>query len=141
MSLIEDLSRDKRVLLFALFLAAALICLGAFGLKYGLDLQGGSYLQLKLQGAMVQVDADPESILEYQFANGSVERRGDSYIVTVPGRIDPTLPDNLGYMGAETAALANATKITIPAAPETIIINYLQKNLDADVKIVQFAPV
>jgi len=141
MSLIEDLSRDKRVLLFALFLAAALICLGAFGLKYGLDLQGGSYLQLKLQGAMVQVDADPESILEYQFSTNTVERHGDSYIVTVPGKIDPTLPDDLGYLGAETASLANATKITIPAAPETIIITYLQKNLDADVKIVQFAPV
>lgn len=141
MSLIEDLSKDKRVLLFALFLAAALICLGAFGLKYGLDLQGGSYLQLKLQGAMVQVDADPESILQYQFANSSVDRRGDSYIVTVPGKIDATLPTDVGYLGAETAALANATKITIPAAPETIIITYLQKNLDADVKIVQFAPV
>ena len=141
MSLIQDLSKDKRVLLFALFLAAALICLGAFGLKYGLDLQGGSYLQLKLQGAMVQVDADPESILEYQFSTNTVERHGDSYIVTVPGKIDPTLPDDLGYLGAETASLANATKITIPAAPETIIITYLQKNLDADVKIVQFAPV
>ena len=141
MSLIEELSRDKRVLLFALFLTLAIICIGAFGLKYGLDLQGGSYLQLKLQGAMAQVDVDPESILEYQFDTNSVERRGDSYIVTVPGNVDPTLPDDLGYMGAQMAPLANATKITIPAAPETIIINYLQKSLDADVKIVQFAPV
>ncbi|MGB3921589.1 preprotein translocase subunit SecD [Methanothrix sp.] len=141
MSLIEDLSRDKRVVLFALFLAAALICIGAFGLKYGLDLQGGSYLQLKLQGAMVQVDANPESILQYQFATNSVERRGDSYIVTVPGSVDPTLPSSLGYMSAEMAPLLNATKVTIPASPETIIINYLHKGLDADVKIVQFAPV
>lgn len=141
MSLIEDLSKDKKVLLFALFLAAALICVGAFGLKYGLDLQGGSYLQLKLQGAMVQVDANPESILQYQFATNTIERRGDSYIVTVPGSVNATLADDLGYLGAEIAALANATKITIPAAPETVIITYLQKNLDADVKIVQFAPV
>ena len=95
MSLIQDLSRDKRVLLFALFLAAALICLGAFGLKYGLDLQGGSYLQLKLQGGMAQVDADPESILQYQFDTNSVEKHGTSYIVTVPGKIDPTLPADL----------------------------------------------
>jgi len=141
MSLIEELSRDKRVLLFALFLALAIICIGAFGLKYGLDLQGGSYLQLKLQGAMAQVDVDPESILGYQFGTDSVERHGNSYIVTVPGSIDPTLPDDLGYLGAEIAPLANGTKVTIPAAPETVIINYLQKNLDADVKIVQFAPV
>lgn len=136
MSLIEEMARDKRVLLFALFLALAMICIGYFGLKYGLDLQGGSYLQLKLQGAMVQVDVNPESILGYQFNASSVERHGNSYIVTVPGSIDPTLPDDLGYLGAEIAPLANATKVTIPAAPETIIINYLQKSLDADVKIV-----
>jgi len=136
MSLIEEMARDKRVLLFALFLALAMICIGYFGLKYGLDLQGGSYLQLKLQGAMVQVDVNPESILGYQFNTSSVERHGNSYIVTVPGSIDPTLPDDLGYLGAEIAPLANATKVTIPAAPETIIINYLQKSLDADVKIV-----
>ena len=141
MSLIENLSRDKRVVLFALFLAAALICIGAFGLKYGLDLQGGSYLQLKLQGAMAQVAANPASILRYQFATNSVERRGDSYIVTVPGSVDPALPSSLGYMNAEMAPLLNATKVTIPASPETIIINYLHKGLDADVKIVQFAPV
>lgn len=141
MSLIEHLTKDKRVLLFALFLAFALISLGAFGLKYGLDLQGGSYLQLKLQGAMSQVDADPMSILEYQFNTSSIEKRGNSYIVTVPGSIDPTLPGGLGYLNAETAALSNATKITIPASPETIIITYLKKNLDADVKMVQFAPV
>lgn len=141
MSLIQDLYSDKRVLLFALFLALAIISIGAFGLKYGLDLQGGSYLQLKLQGSMAQVDVDPESILRYQFATNSVERHGDSYIVTVPGSIDPTLPADLGYLGAEMAQLANATKVTIPGTPETIIISYLQKNLDSDVKIVQFAPV
>ena len=141
MSLIENLSRDKRVVLFALFLAAALICIGAFGLKYGLDLQGGSYLQLKLQRTMIQMNANPKSILQYQFATNSVERHGNSYIVTVPGSVDPTLPSSLGYMSAEMAPLLNATKVTIPASPETIIINYLQKGLDADVKIVQFAPV
>ncbi len=141
MSLIEDLARDKRVMLFALFLALAIICIGAFGLKYGLDLQGGSYLQLKLQGSMAQVDVDPESILQYQFDTNSVERHGDSYIVTVPGSVNATLPDDLGYIGAQIAQLADATKITIPATPETIISNYLQKGLDSDVKIVQFAPV
>jgi hypothetical protein len=57
---------------------------------------------------MVQVDADTESILQYQFATNTVERHGNSYIVTVTGKIDATLPTALGYLGAETAALANA---------------------------------
>ncbi len=32
-------------------------------LNYGLDLEGGSWLQIKLEGALVQVDADPGMIV------------------------------------------------------------------------------
>ena len=78
MSLLEDISRDRRVLLYAVVLALAIICIGFYGLKFGLDLQGGSYLQLQLQGAVVQIDVDPENILEMQFNASSVERRADS---------------------------------------------------------------
>ena len=33
-------------------------------LKYGLDLEGGSWLQLQLQGAIVQVNADEKKIIQ-----------------------------------------------------------------------------
>lgn len=46
MSLIEDLSKDKRVVLYAVAVALAIISIGFFGLKFGPDLEGGSYLQL-----------------------------------------------------------------------------------------------
>lgn len=141
MSLLEDLSRDRRVILYAVVLALAIICIGAFGLKFGLDLQGGSYLQLQLQGAVAQVDVTAEKILEEQFKTNSVEKRGDSYVVTVPGKVKATLPDDLGYSGAKMVEQNNASKITIVAAPETVITNYLKTNLDADVKIVGVAPV
>ena len=71
----------------------------------------------------------------------SVEKHGDSYVVTVPGKVEATLPDDLGYSGAKMVEQDNATKITIMAAPETVITNYLKKNLDADVKIVAVAPI
>lgn len=32
-------------------------------LNYGLDLEGGSWLQIKLQGALAQLDADPGMIV------------------------------------------------------------------------------
>ncbi|NTV27260.1 MAG: preprotein translocase subunit SecD, partial [Methanothrix sp.] len=142
MSLLNDLSKDRRVVLYAVVVALAIIFLGAFGLKFGLDLEGGSYLQLQLQGAEAQIDVAPEKILEVQFNASSIEKHGQSYVVNVPGKIKATLADDLGYSGAKIAEGDNSTKITIFAAPETVVINYLKKNLDADVKLnVDTAPV
>lgn len=141
MSLLEDLSKDRRVVLYAVVLALAIIFIGVFGLKFGLDLQGGSYLQLQLEGAVAQVDVTPEKILEVQFNASSVEKLGNAYVVMVPGKVKATLPDDLGYSGAKTVEQNNATKITIIASPETVITNFLKTNLDADVKIVGVGPV
>jgi preprotein translocase subunit SecD len=135
MSLFEELSGDRRVVLYAVAVILAIISIGFFGLKFGLDLEGGSYLQLQLLGAEAQIDVKPENILELQFNASSVEKHGQNYVVTVPGKVNPTLADDLGYIGAKTAEGDNSTKITIIAAPETIVINYLKKSLDADVRI------
>lgn len=142
MSLFEELSKDRRVVLYAAVVALAIISIGFFGLKFGLDLEGGSYLQLQLQGAEAQIDVSPEKILEYQFNGSTVEKHGQSYVVTAPGIVESTLTDDLGYTGAKVARGDNNTKITIIASPETIVVNYLKKNLDADVKLnVEVAPI
>ncbi|MCX6679547.1 MAG: preprotein translocase subunit SecD [Methanothrix sp.] len=142
MSLFEDLSKDRRVALYAVVVALAIISIGFFGLKFGLDLEGGSYLQLQLQGAEAQIDVSPEKILEVQFNASSVEKHGQSYVVTVPGTLESTLADDLGYVGAKIAKGDNSTKITIIESPETIVINYLKKKLDADVQLnVAVAPI
>jgi len=135
MTLWEDLSKDNRVLLYAIAVALAIISIGFFGLKFGLDLEGGSYLQLQLQGAEAQIDASPEKILEYQFNTTSVERRGQSYVLMVPGIVEASTAENFGYIGAKAAAGENSTKITITASPENIVMSYLKKNLDADVNL------
>ena len=141
MSLINDLFKDTRVVIYAAAVILAIILIAVFGLKFGLDLEGGSYLQLQLQGAVTQVDVAPEKILEFQFGASNAEKHGDTYVVTVPGKLDPTLADDLGYSGAKVVTQGNATKVTIVASSETIITNYLKKNLDADVKIVGVAPI
>jgi preprotein translocase subunit SecD len=141
MSLINDLFKDTRVVIYAAAVVLAIIMIAVFGLKFGLDLEGGSYLQLQLQGAVTQVDVTPEKILVVQFGASNAEKHGDTYVVTVPGKLDPTLADDLGYSGAKVVTQGNATKVTIVASSETIITNYLKKNLDADVKIVAVAPI
>ncbi len=110
MSFSEDASKDPRVVLYSRcshhsadtdITPLPSIIGRQSGLKYGLDLEGGSWLQLQLQGAVVQLDADPEGILEEQFNATSVEKHGDSYIIIVPGTVSATLPDDLGYPGAK----------------------------------------
>lgn len=150
MSFLEDASKDPRVILYAVAVILALILIltplpsligAGSGLKYGLDLEGGSWLQLQLQGAVVQVDVDPARILEAQFNATGVEKHGDSYVIVVPGSVPAMIADDLGYPGAKTAERDNTTRITIVASPEGIITNYLQNRLDSDVKIVGVAPV
>jgi len=141
MSLFDDLSKDPRVVVYVVAVALALVMIALFGLKFGLDLEGGSYLQLQLQGAVAQVDATPENILKFQFNGSSVDRHGDNYVVTVPGSVEATFADDLGYAGARMVERDNTTKITITASPEAVITNFLKKNLDADVKIVAVAPI
>jgi len=141
MNISSDFLRDPRVVLYIAAVALALICIGVFGLKFGLDLEGGSYLQLQLQGAVAQIDVTPEKILEYQFNATSVDKHGDSYVITVPGTVPATLPDDLGYPGAKIVQGGNITKVTIATTPESVVTNYLRKRMDADVKIVGVAPV
>lgn len=141
MSLSSDLFKDRRVVLYIAAVALALIFIGFFGLKFGLDLEGGSYLQLQLQGAVAQIDVTPERVLQNQFNATSVEKHGDSYVMTVLGPVAATLPDDLGYPGAKIVQGGNTTKVTITATPESVVTNYLRKSMDADVKIVGVAPV
>jgi preprotein translocase subunit SecD len=149
MSLSRDALRDPRVVIYIVAVLIALIFLTPIpsyfglnsGLKYGLDLEGGSYLQLQLEGAVVQLDADAEKILAQQFNASSVELQGDSYIITVAGTVSESLPDNLGYPGAKMVTRGDTSRVTIISSPESIISNYLQKALDADVKVVSVAPV
>ena len=141
MSLLNDFSKDPRVILYFVVVALSIVSLAYFGLNFGLDLEGGSYLQLQLQGAVTQIDVSPEKILESQFQAATVEKRGDNYVITVPGRVSPTLIDDLGYSGAKMVERDNTTKVTIVVSPESVITNYLRKSLDSDVKIVGVAPI
>ncbi|MFB3763690.1 MAG: preprotein translocase subunit SecD [Methanotrichaceae archaeon] len=145
MSLYSDLTNDRRVMAWAGAVILALILILTplpgiihlnHGVNYGLDLEGGSYLQLQLQGALVELNADPQKILEKQFGASSVVQNSNGYVVTVNGIVPSNLPDNLGYSGAKVVARNNVSKITIAESPESVIATFLQKGLGTDVKVV-----
>jgi preprotein translocase subunit SecD len=144
-----EITKDPRVVIFFVAVAAALIILAPIPgdgglhsrLKYGLDLEGGSWLQLKLQGAIIQPQVDPINILDKQFGDAlerpvEVEWRPGSvdYQITVDGRASATLAEDLGYPQATVTPRGNATRISIEASPPSVIMNYLETSLDSDVK-------
>ncbi|MDF0593509.1 preprotein translocase subunit SecD [Methanotrichaceae archaeon M04Ac] len=144
-----EITKDPRVIIFFAAVIASLLILAPMPgdgglqtrLKYGLDLEGGSWLQLKLQGAIVQPQLDPIKILEKQFGdalNRPVEvewRQGSTeYTIAVEGRATKAQVDDLGYPQSTVTPRGNATRITISASPVGVMMNYLQTSLDSDVK-------
>ena len=151
-----EITKDPRVLIFFVAVAAALIILAPIPtesgihsrLKYGLDLEGGSWLQLKLQGAIVQPQVDPARILEKQFSDAldvpaDVQWRPESadYQIIVDGRVPNTLVEDLGYPQATVTPRGNETKIIIEASPIGVIMTYLETSLESDVKYLDSDPI
>lgn len=150
----SEITKDPRIIIFVVAVAAALVLLTPVPsedglhtrLKYGLDLEGGSWLQLKLQGAIVEIQVEPANMLEKQFEDAlgrsvDVEWRTDSYYITTSGRVSKSTLEDMGYPLAKITPRGNATRIAIMSSPLTVVDNYLQSALDADVKIVGVDPV
>jgi preprotein translocase subunit SecD len=107
----------------------------------GPDMQGGSWLLLEPEGAIVELNVDASKILEQQFNTGSVQTLIDEYIVTVNDTVSSDLINKSGYSGSKVAKRTNTTKITILTSPESVVTNYLKNALDADVKVVGVEPI
>ncbi|MDF0591649.1 preprotein translocase subunit SecD [Candidatus Methanocrinis natronophilus] len=151
-----EITRDPRVIVFFAAVFASLLILVPMPsedglqtrLKFGLDLEGGSWLQLKLQGAIIQPQVDPIKILEKQFGDAfgapvEVEWRQATteYHITVEGRVTRAQVDNLGYPQATVTPRGEATRISIATSPIGVMVNFLQTSLDSDVRYVGPDPI
>src|SRR5512137_530172 len=114
------LSQNPRILLYVAAISLSILFIAVHGVNYGLDIQGGSWLQLQLEGAKVQLNVDASKILEKQFDTGSVQTRSDGYVVTVNGTVQTDLMDKLGYGGSKVSQRDNMSRITISASPESV---------------------
>lgn len=110
-------------------------------LRYGLDLEGGSWLQLQLQGAIAQVNADEKKIIQSEFAillnDPSIkieETTFNSITFTTSKQTTQKIIDNFGF-GKSTISQApgGGTRISLATSREFVIQKYLENNLNAEV--------
>lgn len=110
-------------------------------LKYGLDLEGGTWLQLQLQGAIVQVNADEKKIIQMEFGkllNDSsieIEESTLNYITfTTSKQTTQKIIDNSGF-GKSTISQApdGRTRISLQTNRNLVIQKFLENNLNAEI--------
>jgi preprotein translocase subunit SecD len=148
----EPFYKNWRVLLLVLFILGSIAAItvsysnGEFSvgskLKYGLDLDGGSWLQVQLQGAIAQVDADPGKIVQMEFARLlddpeiRIENVSDGSITFITSKqtTQKTI-DSFGFgASAITSAPGGGTRVALQTNKELLIQKYLKNSLNADVK-------
>lgn len=115
-------------------------------LNFGLDLEGGSWLQIKLQGVLVQIDADsgdlvrgivepiigtPIEITKNNLdAGGSVDK---SVTFTTSAPVSASQLEFLGAVSVDKLN-GNTTQVTISdTSKEFLMKNYLSRALDTEV--------
>ncbi|MDO9097828.1 MAG: preprotein translocase subunit SecD, partial [Candidatus Methanoperedens sp.] len=110
-------------------------------LKYGLDLEGGSWLQLQLQGAIAQVDADEGKIIQVELGrllnDPSIkidEITASSVTFTTSKDTSKKTIDAFGF-GASTVSKApeGGTRISLQTDKVYLIQKYLENSLKAEV--------
>ena len=113
-------------------------------LNYGLDLQGGSWLQLQLQGAIVQVSADENKIIQSEFQrllnDPSVkveETTLNSVTFTTTKQTTQKTIDSFGFgKSTITQAPDGGTRISLQISREYAIQKYLENNLNAEIRMI-----
>ncbi len=154
----KSIFRDLRVIIFIIALLGSIVFIHpgynseegfTTNLKYGLDLEGGSWLQVKLQGALVQVDADTNMLLkalvepligntiDITSSTAAITGQGlaQTQVITftTPSTVTNSQMDLLG-LGEYTINDQNGlTQIKLTTSKETLIDSYLGNSLKAEI--------
>jgi preprotein translocase subunit SecD len=148
----QSLFKDIRVIVFIIAILGSIIFIHpgyssdegfTTNLNYGLDLEGGSWLQLKLQGAVAQLDAD-EGLLVKEIVNinlaedvniASVNEGEDDVTVTFTSAsiLTNNQMDQLGVGQTTISRSNNITQVVLHSTKETLISTYLADTLKTEV--------
>ncbi|MDI3485386.1 MAG: preprotein translocase subunit SecD [Methanolobus sp.] len=148
----QSLFKDIRVIVFIIAILGSIIFIHpgyssdegfTTNLNYGLDLEGGSWLQLKLQGAVAQLDAD-EGLLVKEIVNinlaedvniASVNEEEDDITVTFTSAsiLTNNQMDQLGVGQTTISRSNNVTQVVLHSTKETLISTYLADTLKTEV--------
>ncbi|MDY0386359.1 MAG: preprotein translocase subunit SecD [Methanolobus sp.] len=148
----QSLLKDIRVIVFILAILGSIIFIQPWyssdegftsNLNYGLDLEGGSWLQLKLQGAVAELDAD-SGLLIKEIVNTklgeeveilSVDEGTDETTITFTS--DSILTNNqMDQLGVGQTTISrnnNVTEVILHSSKVTLIKTYLADSLKAEV--------
>ncbi len=148
----EPFYKKPRVLLLVFVILASIAAImpsysnGEFqtNLKYGLDLEGGSWLQLQLQGVVVQVDADEKKIVEKEFgrllddpAIRIDEITASSVTLSTSKEITKKQIDGYGFGTSTISKNADGSnRITLQTNKIYLIEKYLGNSLNAEVTLI-----
>jgi preprotein translocase subunit SecD len=155
MSDIKNLFKNPRVIIFTLILLGSIVAIHpgytpgegvTTNLNFGLDLEGGSWLQIKLEGALAQIDADSGKLvsgivepiigapIEITKNNLDVGGSADKSITfTTSAVVSASQLEFLGTVSVDKLSEGN-TQVTISdTSKEALIQTYLSKALDAEV--------
>ncbi|KAF5419994.1 MAG: preprotein translocase subunit SecD [Candidatus Methanocomedens sp.] len=126
--------------LILLLLPAVFPELGIGGLRYGLDLDGGSWLQLRPEGAMAQVDADIGDIITHEyssFLNTTVTVTGTtdtSVSFEVGTLVTPKQIESLGYgLATVSGGRGGVSAVTLQVDKNHVISRYLENSYKTEV--------
>ncbi len=150
-----SLLKNVRVIVFILIFLGSIVAIHpgytpgkgtTSNLNFGLDLEGGSWLQIKLEGALAQIDADSgklaSGIIEpligapIEITKNTLEVGGSaekSITFTTSAQVSASQLESLGEVSVDKLS-GNTTQVTISStSKEALIQTYLSKALDTEV--------
>ena len=155
----QSIFKNIRVWIFMLALLASLLAMQPWysadegfttNLNYGLDLEGGSWLRIKLQGAVAQVDADPGAIVK-QMIESTIGTSIEVTDVNIPIDVSSneqtsvtfTTDDYFTQSQIDLLGLGQATinrnrndgktEVTLYSTKESLIVAFLSNSLNTEV--------
>jgi preprotein translocase subunit SecD len=151
----KSLFKNPRVILFILIFLGSIVAIHpsytpgegiTTNLNFGLDLEGGSWLQIKLEGALAQVDVDSGALVSgivepiigapIEITKNSLDVGGSadkSVTFTTSATVSASQLESLGTVNVDKLS-AGTTQVTISdTSKESLIKYYLSKALNAEV--------
>lgn len=151
----KSLLKNPRVIIFILILLGSIYFIHpgytpgegvTTDLNFGLDLEGGSWLQIKLQGVLVQIDANSGDLVKgivepiigapIEITKNNLDAGGSADKSVTFTTSAPVSASQLEFLGAVSVDRlnGNTTQVTISdTSKEFFIRNYLSRALDTEV--------
>lgn len=155
MSDIKSLLKNPRIIIFTLAILVAIVAIHpgytpgegtTSHLNFGLDLEGGSWLQIKLEGALAQIDVDSGKLLSgivepiigapIEITKNDLDVGGSadkSIIFTTSAAVSASQLESLGTVSVDKLS-GSTTQVTISStSKESLIQAYLSKALNTEI--------